>query len=57
MEQALLGELGGPSLPARAALPVLGGVRPLQMLVWPSRAKPPQSVASDTKTSHHRVRT
>jgi signal transduction histidine kinase len=30
MEQALLGELGRASLPARAALPVLGGVQPLQ---------------------------
>jgi hypothetical protein len=56
MEQALRGELGRASLPARAALPVLDSFRPLQTLVRTSPTESPQPVASYTRISNERVR-
>jgi hypothetical protein len=57
MEQALRGELGRASLPARATLPVLDSFRPLQTLVWTSPTEPLQPVALYTRISNRRVRT
>jgi hypothetical protein len=57
MEKALLGELGRASPPARTALPLVGSVRALQTLAWPSPTEPVQLVVSDTTKSHKRVLT